>query len=45
MSENKRDIKEVLNSPVLIYGVLRSDPKKVTPIELDDDGSVYVTGD
>lgn len=45
-SETIKDVKELLANGVLIYGVLRSDPKKAIPIELDDDGNVYVnTGD
>jgi len=44
-SENIREIDQVQNQPVLMYGVLRSDPRKVMPIELDDNGNVYVNTD
>lgn len=42
MGDYTRDIKEVINTPVLLYVVLRNDDSKATPIECDDQGNIYV---
>lgn len=42
--QNKRGINDVLNIKGIAYGVLRSDPTKAMPINMDDNGLIYVSG-